>query len=360
MKYAVLIVFLFAADQMSAQHVGYRIINLTDSSRRYAPNAHPGDPLYYRPVDIDIWYPAGPTASKPLPFGWFLQLFQERANALQQDTVYRTVAAETAQFLCAGLGIKDTASLTNAPTQTHLNATPIQKKFPLIIYLCSYNGMCFENIRLFEALAKQGYIVASITSIGRYPGNMSMDPADLQEQATDAQTAIKTLQKTRTIDTTAGLGLIGYSWGGPAAFLLQNTSGVKALLSLDGSELHYYGHSREDDSNFNLLRPALLAAAKTSAAYAYLESDGKQSDHPADSIFNLLPALQSPKKYHLFPGATHEDFSCLPLLAATIHKKAQPALPDYTAFALRWFDNYLKHKNNPPALSLRPRYMPIP
>ncbi len=35
--------------------------------------------------------------------------------------------------------------------------------------------MSYENLHLFEKLAGHGYIVACITSVGRYPGNMSMN-----------------------------------------------------------------------------------------------------------------------------------------------------------------------------------------
>jgi hypothetical protein len=318
---------------------------LIDTSRHYKPGAQPGDRLYYRPVEIDCWYPATPTATRPIHYGEFLQLFQQRANRFQDDTIYSSLAGETAQYLCAGLGIKDTASLTGLLTQSYRDASPTRGRFPLIVYMCSYNGMCFENTRLFEILARSGYIIAAMTSVGRYPGNMTTDPTNLQEQVADGLFAMNTLRKDGIIDT-ARIGLIGYSWGGPAALLLADNPHTTALLSLDGSELHYYGEPGADDSNFNLLRPILLQAAKAHFAYAYLESDGKQNDGPADSIYNIAAILHGPRKYLRFPGATHEDFSCLPFLAACIRKTDSIDLPDYTNFARRWFDNYLKDGSN--------------
>jgi hypothetical protein len=70
----------------------------------------------------------------------------------------------------------------------------------LIIYLCSFNGMSFENVHLLENLASHGYIAASITSVGRYPGNMSTDPADLFEQVKDGLFAIDQLKKADNVD----------------------------------------------------------------------------------------------------------------------------------------------------------------
>jgi len=318
---------------------------LTDSSRRYKPGAQRGDRLFYRPVEIDCWYPAASGGAKPIHYGEFLQLFQRRANSFQDDTIYSSLAVETAEYFCSGLGIPDTASLTRFATQSYRDASPIRRRFPLIVYMCSYNGMCFENIRLFEILARRGYIIATITSVGRYPGNMTTDPADLKEQVADGVFAIDMLRKTGSIDT-GRMGLIGYSWGGPAALLLAENPSVAAILSLDGSERHHYGQSREEDSNFNLLRPSLVQAGQHHFGYAYLGSGGEQSEDPADSIYNNLAIIHGPRKYIRFPGATHEDFSCLPFLAASVRKTDSVKLPDYSAFSVSWFGNYLKNESN--------------
>ena len=347
MKYIPLFIFLFTADTSLAQQAGYRNILLTDSSRLYKPGAHAGDRLCYRPVEIDCWYPAkAAVGASPIRYGEFLQLFQQRANRFQDDTNYTSLAGDMARYLCAGLGIADTAGLTGFATQSFRDARPLNERFPLIVYMCSYNGMCFENTRLFETLARRGFVVASITSVGRYPGNMTTEPEDLKEQVADGLFALNKLRNSGKIDT-ARIGVIGYSWGGPAALLLANTASVDALLSLDGSELHYYIQSGEEDSNFNRLRPGLSEAAKHHFAYAYLESGGKQSEEPADSIFNVLPTFAGSKKYVRFRDAIHEDFSCLRYLAACIRKTDSAAQPDYPAFAVNWFGNYLKDGSTP-------------
>jgi len=345
MKYTSLFILLLTGYPTLAQEAGYRSIILADSSRRYEPRAQPGDRLYYRPVEIDCWYPATSGGANPIRYGEFLQLFQERANRFQDDTIYSSLAGETAQYLCAGLGIEDTASLTGLHTRSFRDGSPARGRFPLIVYMCSYNGMCFENTRLFEVLARRGYVIAAITSVGRYPGNMTTDPADLQEQVADGLFAMNTLRKDGMIDT-ARIGLIGYSWGGPAALLLANNPSLAAILSLDGSERHHYGGSREEDSNFNLLRPGLVRAGQQHFGYAYLGSDGEGNADPADSIYNILAIIHGPRKYIRFPGATHEDFSCLPFLAACIRKTDTARLPDYCAFAVSWFGNYLKSESN--------------
>jgi hypothetical protein len=345
MKYTSLFILMLTGYPSLAQQAGFRTIVLTDSSRHYKAGTRPGDRLYYRPVEIDCWYPAVSAGTNPIRYGEFLQLLQQRANRFQDDTVYSDLAGETAGYLCGGLGIKDTASLTRFATQSYQDASPVRQRFPLIVYMCSYNGMCFENIRLFEILAHRGYVIAAITSVGRYPGDMTTIPADLREQVADGLFAIDMLGKDGMIDT-ARIGAIGYSWGGPAALLLANNRSVSAILSLDGSERHHYGQSGEEDSNFNLLRPSLVSAGQINFGYAYLGSDGDESADPADSIYNILSIIQGPRKYLRFPGAAHEDFSCLPFLAACIGRTDSAQLPDYSGFAVRWFGNYLKGESN--------------
>src|SRR5665213_4414935 len=67
-----------------AYSAGYREYKATDSSRRYKPGAVAGNQLYYRPEEIDVWYPARTGAGdRPLDFYYFLSLFERRANSFQ-------------------------------------------------------------------------------------------------------------------------------------------------------------------------------------------------------------------------------------------------------------------------------------
>src|SRR5262249_7096193 len=155
---------------------------------------------YFRPVEIDCWYPATTSSTATMRFGEFLHLFQDRANRFQHDTVYSSLAAEMAQYLSVGLHLRDSTQLSGSSTHTYYNAPRSAKPAPIILYFCAYNGMCYENIALFESLAARGYIVASITSVGRYPGNMTTDPADLLEQTTDAGFALGYFRRSGWID----------------------------------------------------------------------------------------------------------------------------------------------------------------
>jgi hypothetical protein len=328
-------------------NVGYENIITTDSGRLYKPNTSIRSKFHYRPVEIDLWYPASGTRSKlPVLYGEFLDLLQQRSNRFQDDTVYKNISQELVLYICTNLKISDSSKLTQLRTNSYRQAEPIEQRFPLIIYMCAYNGMSFENVRLFEWMAAHGYVVACITSVGLYPGNMSTHPVDLMEQVYDGSFAINYLKKEINIDSTK-IGVIGYSWGGLAALeLAMNYSWIKSVLSLDGSEMHYYGDSKEEDLDFDELRTApFFKPEKINIPYAYLESGYKLGDRNVDSIFNIITSLRRQKIYVHFPKATHEDFSYLPSLPFTIavaKNKITDLYNQFNQFALNYFNVYLK------------------
>lgn len=331
-------------------HVGYQNIITTDSSRTYKPAISKSDKFYYRPVEIDIWYPAINIENKlPIPYGEFLNLLEQRSNRFQNDTVYKSLTTELEQYLCINLHIGDTSKLAHLKTSSYQNAAAIQKRFPLILYMSAYNGMSYENLNLFEWLAGHGYVVACITSVGRYPGNMSTKSADLLEQVYDGYFTLKSLKTRVDVDSTK-IGSIGYSWGGLAALMLaMKTLDIKAVLSLDGSEMHYYGESTDEDKDFTELKnSSFFQINKIKIPYAYFESGFKQKDRDVDSIFNIHTLTNNQELYIHFTKATHEDFSCLPSLAyekTNLTNSSAIFYKQVNELTLGYFDKYLKNQN---------------
>jgi len=128
----------------------------------------------------------------------------------------------------------------NYKTKTFRNVQAIDPEFPLVIYMCAFNGMSYENFKLFEDLATRGFIVMSVNSIGRYPGDMTMKKEDLLEQVNDAITSFQIIKQTSNVNFSK-IGIIGYSWGGlSGAILAGKIPNVSCLISLDGSEFHHY------------------------------------------------------------------------------------------------------------------------
>lgn len=340
-------VFSQSVQPTSTYDAGYKNIVLKDSSRIYKSNTSTTDSLHFRPLEIDVWYPAVP--QKPddaaMMYVEFLKLLQERSNRFQNDTVYNSLTLELLQYINVNLKISDTSKLLHLKTNSCKNAIPAKKRFPLILYQCGYNGMSYENIPLFEQLASNGFVVACITSVGRYPGNMTTQLKDLMEQVYDGVFAQQYLKTADNIDSTK-IGCIGYSWGGLASLVMaMNDNNIKAVLSLDGSEMFYYRDSDEENNYFNQLRKSTYFHPENiKAPYAYLESGHKQDEEAADSIYNILPLLQTEKKYIRFIKATHEDFSVIPSLALNDRKgtiKCSGFYDTVITCAINFFNQYL-------------------
>src|SRR5664279_2587875 len=180
---------------------GFKLFHSIDQSRIYKPGTDTTNYLHYRPLDIDFWYPARPPATDSvLLLRDILGLLERRANYYTDSKMGNGITQQIAQSLCSGFKCSDTIKLLNYRTATVKNSLAIDGKFPLVIYLCAYNGMSFENFALFEELAKKGFAVASISSIGRFPGDMTMKKEDLMEQVNDAIASLNILQKNSNID----------------------------------------------------------------------------------------------------------------------------------------------------------------
>ena len=192
-------------------HAGFTVKALTDSSRIYKPNTSTNDNLHFRPVKLDIWYPSREKSSKPLHYGALFNLFEERANRYQGDKRYTGIVDELVQQIIATLN-KDQVDkdiLLKRKTNSYSGLSPIKEKLPLIIYMAGFNGMGFENSMMLEELAMRGYLVVSIWSVGRYPGNMTNNKLDVMEQVYDAAFALKYLTEKSSFNVDFGkVGII--------------------------------------------------------------------------------------------------------------------------------------------------------
>ncbi|MFB6456782.1 carboxypeptidase-like regulatory domain-containing protein [Chitinophaga sp. Hz27] len=331
------------SSSLNIYNVGYKEYKFIDSSRQYKRKAGKGGPLFYRPLELDVWFPAEVTSRDSLiPYRYFLSLFEKRANSFQNDLKLDGLADEMLHYFGANSTKGNTEVGFHLPTQSHLNAEELKGPFPLLVYMSAFNGMSYENISLFEYLASHGYIVVAISSVGRYPGNMTTKYTDLLEQVNDGAVVIRHFVKDRNVDSTR-LGLMGYSYGGLAATVLaMENKSIGALLSLDGSEMHYYGGEQEEDLDFDTLRQAAFFNPEVlRQPYAYLESDHKLDDRNVDSVYRLSSLLNSKKYYLRLLNTDHEDFSCLPSLSGV---KTPYEL--VKRLSLDYFDQFLKGRKS--------------
>ena len=326
---------------------GFKTIQTQDKSRLYKPDTDTTDYLHFRPLDIDIWYPANqPSATdRSLLFRNILGLLEQRANYYTASNVGNGLTQQVAQYFCDGFKCSDTLKVLNFKTQTFKNARPVAAKFPLVVYLSAYNGMSYENFTLFETLAKKGFVVVSISSIGRFPGDMTMKKEDLLEQVNDAVSAINTLKSSANIDFTK-IGIVGYSWGGlTGSIVATKIPNVACVVSLDGSEFHHYGQQKEENADFDGIRYSEdFKNRNILAPYLRLESSTLEASEKVDSVYNFSEKLNGEQQIVKIDAAQHEDFSCLPLVVKTSGNcKPDKHYHAISRLTISFLEKHLKH-----------------
>ena len=313
----ILLTSLAALGQEQDYKVGFKIISTFDSSRIYKQNSITSDKLHYRPIDIDIWYPSDISSTDTTAsFVDFVNLFEQRSNFYDDTRNYDGLTDELLQYICDGINCTDYNILKRIKTNSYVNAKPTKQQFPLIIYLAGFNGMSYENYFLLESLAEKGFVVASVSSIGRYPGNMTMDSADIFEQIEDAKFIIHKLTKDHI--ALKEIGLVGYSWGGLAASILAMTQlhEIKAVVSLDGSEQFVYMDEEENEKLNHIRKSAFFRPEAINTSFLYLDSDITKGESLPDSIYNITDFIYGDKYYLKINHSTHDDFSSLSILSS--------------------------------------------
>jgi hypothetical protein len=327
---------------------GFKTIQTKDTSRVYKPNTDTSDYLHYRPIDIDIWYPATDSSKDtPLHFRNILGLLETRANYYTASNVGNGFAQQIAHYFAESLKCSDSSKVLNFKTNTFKNASPAKGKYPLVIYLSAFNGMSYENFTLFEQLAQKGFVVASVSSIGRFPGDMTMKYEDLMEQVNDAVSTLNVLKVDGNIDFDR-IGIIGYSWGGLAGSILANRIPQAAcLISLDGSEFHHFGSEMEEDNDFSaIVNSSEFSTMKISTPYLRLESASLGAKPAKDSVYDFTQKLMEKPQILVIDSAAHEDFGCL----VDLVKKTGNCMPHskyelITRLTINFLEDKLKNRN---------------
>ena len=347
MKNSIFILLLFIlscsnkSNKSGPYQSGFRTIHTVDKSRIYKSQTDTTDYLHFRPIDIDIWYPANASVKETaILVKDLLGLLEQRANYYTASSAGNGMATQLAQFFCDGFKCSDSTKLLRFKTNSFKNAVDVSGKFPLIIYMTAFNGMSYENFSLFEALAKEGFIVASVSSIGRFPGDMTMKNADLMEQVYDAIATMKLLKENENIDYNK-IGIIGYSWGGlGGAILSEKISNVKCLVSLDGSEFHHYGKEKDENADFETIKNSNdFKNINLSVPYLRLESSPTGQADKTDSVYNFSYFHAKNAQIFTIDSAQHEDFDCFSLI---VKKSGNCAINQRYNSALKLTVSFLK------------------
>jgi bile acid acyltransferase/acyl-CoA thioester hydrolase-like protein len=336
-------------EKSKPYEAGFTTIHTVDRARIYKPKTDTTDYLHYRPIDMDIWYPSYHSGiDTQLSVRDLLELLETRANYYSASNVGNGIAAQLAQFFCETFKCSDSTNLLNFKTNSFKNASAVTGKFPLIIYMTAFNGMSYENFALFEALAKKGFIVVSLSSIGRFPGDMSTKKEDLMEQVNDAISTLNVLKQNPNVDFNK-VGIVGYSWGGLAgAVLASKIDNVNCLVSLEGSEFHHYGNAKDENADFDTIRNSGdFKNIHLSVPYLRLESSPSTQPDKTDSVYNFSENHVDNAQIFTIDSAQHEDFGCFSLFVkesgnCEINQRYTSA----SKLTIGFLEDHLKNQNN--------------
>lgn len=327
--------------------VGLQVFKQYDSSRVFDTTKQSKN--IYRPVKIDVFYPsAEEPAAASLTYGDILDMYEQRfAFDTPLDSCKKTTRMFGKMFGDA-LHVNPYNKLLDYKLSIYKNLAVPKGKHPLIIYAAGMNGSSWDNPVLFDSLASNGYVVASVSSVGLYPGYMS-GAADIDEQVKDILYTIKQMKALAYVDGDK-IGIVSWSLGGTAAIKAALLSkDIKAIISYDGTDLHAYGPDKDWDKEYNEIRGIAPANVKDiTVPYMYL-----RSEHPSkiDSLYSSLALASSKEKYFVKLGdAAHEDFSSMPLIANHVEPMRKNDHAEYHAaintLTLLFLDEYVKGDKN--------------
>tara|TARA_R110000782_G_scaffold127620_3_gene219209 strand:+ start:698 stop:2002 length:1305 start_codon:yes stop_codon:yes gene_type:complete len=190
------------APELSARgefNVGVQTINLVNKNQVDVLNSKEGkDPLYDRPITIEVWYPAS---------------VSDNAKTVVYDEVMGT----------AGDTLRPLTPFT-FKGRSYRDATPITgSKFPLIVVSHGYVGSRYLMTYLTENLASKGYIVAAIDHTDSTFKDANAFQSTLLNRPKDIRFVINEMEKLgakgsknklENLVDTSNTAIIGYSMGG--------------------------------------------------------------------------------------------------------------------------------------------------
>tara|TARA_R110000765_G_scaffold27827_2_gene67360 strand:+ start:6790 stop:7962 length:1173 start_codon:yes stop_codon:yes gene_type:complete len=180
-------------------NVGVQTINLVNKNQVDVLNSKEGkDPLYDRPITIEVWYPAS---------------VSDNAKTVVYDEVMGT----------AGDTLRPLTPFT-FKGRSYRDATPITgSKFPLIVVSHGYVGSRYLMTYLTENLASKGYIVAAIDHTDSTFKDANAFQSTLLNRPKDIRFVINEMEKLgakgsknklENLVDTSNTAIIGYSMGG--------------------------------------------------------------------------------------------------------------------------------------------------
>ena len=310
--------------------VGFKSFHTFDYSRAYKGKQG-------RPIQIAVWYPTTAKAPK-MSFAEYVELYLTEEDFMKPTEKMRldNLATWTRELAGRADPQVNGNKILQAKTFAVKNAVTAKGTFPVIIYGAGSQGEAFENSVLCEFLASHGYFVLASPAVGVFNHQTTLDAVGLEAQARDMEFLIAQSKSFPEADLSK-LGVMGWSWGGLSAMLLQmRNPNVDAVVSLDGAiAMHENKLKQTAFSNPDLIRaPIMFMSARnlTPRVKSFIEKVNYSNSFLLD-----------------FSEVAHNDFSSYNFIARNfnfsptdLEKKKKRAYEIVCQYVLRFFDAQLK------------------
>jgi dienelactone hydrolase len=324
--------------------VGLKVVHQYDRSRSF-PSASldsstPSADDDGRPLQTLLWYPSMRSAAEAMTVGDYVQL---------ADTEVRFNAPDEKKNRWRSL----LKTSFNIELWSVRNATPVNGRFPVLVYAPSDSSVSWENADLCEYLASHGYVVLSSPSMGAATRDMTDDLDGINAQARDISFLI-TYAKSLPDADLSEVAVASWSWGGISSlFASARDSRIDALIELDGSMRYYPGLVKKaGDVHPERMTIPLLCFTRN-VSVEDLDNDGvPAADKDGPNVLNIW--IHGDLHTANMLGMAHPEFSSMFQRRENAQRFAENQVADYgredanTSYAwvalytLNFLDAYLK------------------
>ncbi|MFY0629150.1 MAG: alpha/beta hydrolase [Flavobacteriaceae bacterium] len=325
--------------------VGFKHYITSDQTRTYQRKMDWGTESIARPISISLWFPATKKESSTK-----LSLLNYM-RILKQEEEWDFLPDEQLLNWFAYANTPQNRKHLTEKTFAFFDTSPVNEKFPVIIYAPSYEASSIENFALCEYLASHGYLVISTSSKGtegRWIGKETLK--GIETQARDLEFLLQEVSKMKNADREK-IATMGFSLGGLSNVLLQmkNTS-IRAIVSLDGSiRYNYQTLKKSAYENIQKVNVPFIHMAQKEIPEAILKSD--KINPELNYKFEFYDKLVYSDAYKLrFHDLTHLNFSSLDILFRKRDprqdKSDQKIMRSYklvSKYSLQFLNGYLKN-----------------
>lgn len=218
---------------------GFRTYELYDLNRtvlsKYDYFGTPVEGKRTRPLQICVWYPAKPIddAQKMIMGEYNFPYPQNNEFIDYLSEIQNREIGRLQAILRGDQGL--VLDMMNFEVNAFSGIPPAEGKFKLIIYGPDFRKGILENSGLFEYLAGNGFVVATVHSLGTFELNPGENPVDLETLVRDMEFELAYMKNQPYVDTEK-IGVLGYGAGAAAALLLQmRNSDIDAVACMEGT-----------------------------------------------------------------------------------------------------------------------------